>query len=90
MAKTNTIRVKLYRNYKFTGQDPACRDLCKIMEEREIPTSKLSKKSDVSNGTIRNWRTAKTMRPTHATLEAIARTMGYSFQLTETKKRSRL
>ncbi len=84
----NKISVNVYKSYRFVGQDPALRNICKIIEDREVSNATISKKSGASKTTIYNWRCGKTMRPIHATLEAVAHTMGYSFQLTPTKKRN--
>lgn len=72
---------KPYRSYRFTGQDPIVAKIKHIVDESGETNVKLNKMSGVSTGTLGNWFGGKTRRPQFATLNAVARSLGYDLTL---------
>lgn len=76
-----------YGTYNFVDKDPVI-DVLRTLITREssnigYPTTtvirKCAEKSGVAYSTINEWFNGKTKRPAHATLEAVARYFGYTF-----------
>lgn len=79
MAKKRKKKTKnnipIYRSYRFSGQDPAVSDVLHMIRD-DVRTHE---DSLVSRSTVRNWRSKKTRRPQHATMEAVLRANGKRF-----------
>lgn len=79
------VTIKMYKTYKFKGQDPVLKDFRAFMTEEKFNPKKISTKSNVSKTTIANWLNGKTKRPQFTTLEAASRAMGYTYKRTKMK-----
>lgn len=75
-----------YRTYKFKGQDPIIFQVRSIVTHSGEKYTAISKSSGVSAQTMGNWFNGKTRRPQFATLNAVARALGWELLLTKEKK----
>lgn len=78
---------KPYRTYKFSGQDPIVAKIKHVVSESGETNVQINKMSGVSAQTLGLWFKGKTRRPQFATLNAVARALGYDLTLL---KRNRL
>ena len=74
----------VYRSYSFVDKDPVI-DSLRTLVQREGFAKKgglrrLSLLSDVSETAMANWFSGPTRRPQNASIEAVARAMGYRRQ----------
>lgn len=65
---------KTYRSYFFHGQDPAIREVTRMMGD--VTTTQIEKAGGPAASTVGNWLKGKTKRPQNATLEAAGRALG--------------
>ena len=81
MKKKHHAGFKIFKTYRFTGQDPAVRKVLRLINDDQTA----SENSGVGRSTFRSWRRTKdpTRRPQHATLEAAARSAGKKFVLVD-------
>jgi transcriptional regulator with XRE-family HTH domain len=70
-----------YRSYSFVDKDPVIDKLRTIVQREGFIGGggfrKLSRLSGVSQASIYNWFNGATRRPQNASIEAVARAMGY-------------
>jgi hypothetical protein len=83
---SNTQPKKLfgYRTYNFVDKDPVIDAMRTAIIYKRITHNELSVKSGVSLNTIRNWFYGETRKPQFATIQAVAKAMGYSYKLVKT------
>lgn len=77
--------LKTYKSYNFVDKDPiiyACEHAVKAsgMSYKEIEAA-----SGVSTKTLSNWFYGKTRRPQFATLNAVARAIGFNIEIVKQK-----
>ena len=77
--------MKIYKSYMFRNKDPIIDQLRTVMKDQDVTSSDVSKSSDVSYGTLRNWFDGPTQRPQFATAMAVARSLGYDLELVKRK-----
>lgn len=73
--------LNIYKSYSFRNQDPVVDKLRTIKSDTKYTDDEIHEKSGVSVGTLHNWWNRKTRRPQHATIMAVARAMGYKYDL---------
>lgn len=78
-----------YRSYSFKEKDPIIDKVRTIVSDSGLSYTQINEKSDVAQGTLRNWFHGDTKRPQFATLNAVARALGHELTLTPTKGASR-
>jgi transcriptional regulator with XRE-family HTH domain len=69
--------LKLYKSYSFRDKDPVIDKLRTIISDEGKSYTEIAVNSGVSRTTLRQWFHGKTQRPQHATVMAVARSMGY-------------
>lgn len=87
MAKKSEKKgLKLYQSYMFRDKDPVI-DIMRTAINGE-KFSAVSERSGVSATTLHNWFHGTTRRPQFATVQAVARVVGMSFELQKQKQTS--
>jgi len=71
----------LYKSYNFRNQDPVVDKLRTIKSDTKFTDEEIHERSGVSVGTLYRWWNRQTRRPQHATIMAVARAMGYDYEL---------
>lgn len=77
--------IKVYGSYSFIDKDPVIDQVRTMIEKERATYSFIQSKSGVTTTTLNNWFNGKTRRPQFATVNAVARCLGYSFTLTKNK-----
>lgn len=81
MAKRRGQNGFLYRSYNFVDKDPVIDELRAVVQREGFMKrggfAKLSTLSGVSISAMDNWFNGETRRPQNASIEAVARAMGY-------------
>jgi len=75
--------MKLYKTYSFRDNDPVIDLLRTAIKDRGVKYSHIEAESGVTVNTLYNWFSGTTKRPQFATAKAVARAIGYDFQLTK-------
>jgi len=78
-------RLYLYRSYNFVDKDPAIDKVRTIVAKEGLKHHEIQYLSGVSAHTLHEWFFGKTMRPQHATLAAVAASLGYDWTLVKKK-----
>jgi transcriptional regulator with XRE-family HTH domain len=73
--------LQIYRTYSFKTKDPIIDRLRTIKKDEKYTDAEISERSGVSTTTLYNWFQGATRRPQHATIMAVARCMGYDYEL---------
>jgi transcriptional regulator with XRE-family HTH domain len=73
--------LKIYKSYSFRNKDPIIDKLRTIIKDEGFSFAKIERKSGVTANTLHNWFNGKTRRPQFATVNAVARCMGYDLGL---------
>ncbi len=68
---------KLYLSYNFHDKDPIIDKLRTVVKDSGDTYKEIHELSGVTIGTLRNWFSGPTRRPQFATLNAVARALGY-------------
>lgn len=76
----------LYKTYSFRNKDPVIDELRTVVKDAGASYSGIAEASGVSSGTIYNWFHGATRRPQHASIMAVARAMGYDYELVKKGK----
>lgn len=86
MAKkpSRTI-LRPYKTYLFRDKDPVIDVMRTMVQDSGESYRDINIKSNVSISTMRNWFHGATRRPQFATAQAVARSLGHSFELTKRK-----
>ena len=84
--KTTPSKVFGYKTYSFVDKDPVIDELRSVLNKKHTTIQQLSLDSSVSKTTIRNWFYGETRKPQHATVNAVARAMGYTLKLVRYSK----
>lgn len=71
-----------YTSYNFVDKDPCIDEIRTAVQSSNKTMTQIAIGSGVSRHTLKGWFEGKTKRPQFATLEAVARSIGYSFTLT--------
>ena len=71
----------LYKTYSFRTKDPVIDKLRTIKKDGGFKDTEIHERCGVSTGTLYNWFKGKTRRPQHAAIMAVARAMGYDYEL---------
>lgn len=74
-----------YASYLFVDKDPVIGQVQALVEKRGVSLAYVTTHSGVTGGTLRSWFSGKTRRPQHATVQAVAKCLGYSFKLVKDK-----
>ena len=72
---------KPYKSYSFKDKDPVIDRLRTIVQDSGESYRDIHHASGVSLACINGWFNGATRRPQHATLMAVARSLGYDYQL---------
>ena len=74
-------QIPFYKSYNFKDKDP-CIDLLRgAVDQSGMSYLAIHEKSSVSVSTLRNWFEGETRRPQFATVNAVARSIGFEFTL---------
>ena len=73
--------LKIYKSYSFRNKDPNNDKLRTIIKDEGFTYARIERKSGVTANTLHNWFNGKTRRPQFATVNAVARCMGYDLGL---------
>ena len=88
MAKRKTVRGFIpYKSYLFRDKDPVIDQVRTAVEDSGMTFKEIHDASDVSTSTVYNWFYGNTRRPQFATVEAVARACGQTFQMNPYKGR---
>src|SRR5262245_12475679 len=71
------VAIKTYKTYMFTDKDPAIDQLRTIVQDSGESYAKIHELSGVADSTLYNWFHGDTRRPQNASIEAVARALGY-------------
>ena len=66
-----------YKSYNFTEKDPIIDELRTVVQGSGHTYRQISEDSGVSTQTLSNWFAGETRRPQAASLNAVARALGY-------------
>jgi transcriptional regulator with XRE-family HTH domain len=66
-----------YKSYSFVDKDPIIDEIRTVVEESGVSYKQIEDESGVTDSTLRSWFQGKTRRPQAATLNAVARALGY-------------
>jgi len=66
-----------YKSYSFTDKDPIIDEIRTVVQGSGWTHKRIQEESGVTTTTLRNWFGGKTMKPQAATLNAVARALGY-------------
>lgn len=73
--------LQLYKTYSFRNKDPIIDKLRTICDDGNFGYQEISDTCGVSTTTLYNWWYGKTRRPQYASTLAVARAMGYDYDL---------
>jgi hypothetical protein len=73
--------IRVYRTYNFIDKDPIIDRLRTVLQDEGLEKKRhiVSRLSGVAPATLANWFEGATKRPQHATLAAVATSVGYEF-----------
>ena len=77
--------IKVYKSYMFADKDPAIFAVRDAIEKSKATWDTVCEDSGVSKSTLYNWLQGPTRRPQFATLNAVARVIGFEFRLLRRK-----
>jgi transcriptional regulator with XRE-family HTH domain len=66
-----------YKSYSFVDKDPIIDEIRTVVEDSGFSYKQIEDESGVSWATLHAWFNGKTRRPQAATLNAVARALGY-------------
>jgi transcriptional regulator with XRE-family HTH domain len=66
-----------YKSYNFVDKDPIIDEIRTLYEDSGVNYKWLHENAGVATGTLTNWFNGQTKRPQAATLNAVARALGY-------------
>jgi transcriptional regulator with XRE-family HTH domain len=66
-----------YKSYSFTDKDPIIDEIRTVVQDSGVSYRQIEEESGVTSWTLRSWFDGKTRRPQAATLNAVARALGY-------------
>ena len=78
----------VYKTYSFRTKDPVIDELRTVIKDQGESYREISTASGVATGTLRGWFHGGTRRPQHATVMAVARALGWDYQLVRKGPRS--
>lgn len=81
--------INVYKTYSFTTKDPVIDKLRTRAKDIGMSNKQINEKSNVSVACLAGWFGGKTRRPQHATIVAVARAMGGSYDLRFPKARKK-
>jgi transcriptional regulator with XRE-family HTH domain len=70
-----------YKSYSFVDKDPMIDELRTIVQQHGTSYKDIHEHSGVSTGTLSAWFTGPTRKPQAATINAVARSMGWKLGL---------
>ena len=70
-----------YKSYSFVDKDPMIDELRTIVQQHGSTYKDIHEHSGVSAGTLSNWFSGPTKKPQAATINAVARSMGWKLGL---------
>ena len=72
------MKITIYRNYKFTDQDPIVDALrTMVKSELKMKNSRIAAITGIAIGTLDNWFNGVTRKPQNATVSQVAAALGY-------------
>jgi hypothetical protein len=83
--KPSRTILRPYKTYLFRDKDPVVDIMRTIVQDSGDSYQTIRDNSGVSTGTLRNWFYGATRRPQFATVQAVARALGQSFEPTKRK-----
>lgn len=66
-----------YKSYNFTDKDPIIDEIRTVVQGSGWTHKRIQEESGVTTVTLRNWFAGSTRKPQAATLNAVARALGY-------------
>jgi len=82
--------VKIYKSYNFRNKDPVIDLLRTAIKDSGDSHAEVADASGVSAQTLYNWFSGTTKRPQFATVQAVARSIGYDLMLVKSNRQLRL
>ena len=70
-----------YKSYNFTDKDPMIDEIRTLVQQHGSTYKAIHEHSGVSTGTLTAWFTGPTKKPQAATINAVARSMGWKLVL---------
>ena len=70
-----------YKSYSFVDKDPIIDEIRTIVQQHGATYKQIHEHSGVSPGTLTAWFTGPTKKPQAATINAVARSMGWKLGL---------
>jgi len=70
-------KIFTYKSYNFTDKDPIIDELRTVIQDSGATYKQIHEDSGVSTQTLSNWFSGETRRPQAASLNAVARALGY-------------
>lgn len=80
-VKANGRGFITYKSYMFRDKDPVIDQVRTLVKDEGVNYTQVHARSGVSTTTLSNWFNGRTRRPQFATVQAVARGLGYSFEL---------
>lgn len=82
--------MKIYKSYNFRNKDPVIDILRTAIKDGGHEWSDISDDSGVSVQTLYNWFNGGVRRPQFATVQAVARSIGYDLMLVKSNRQLKL
>jgi DNA-binding phage protein len=77
--------LRAYKSYNFVDKDPVIHKLEQAVKDSGMSYTAIEEASGVTTKTLYAWFYGKTRRPQYATLNAVARAIGFSLDLVKRK-----
>jgi transcriptional regulator with XRE-family HTH domain len=77
-----------YKSYSFTDKDPIIDEIRTVVQDSGVSYRQIEEESGVTGSTLHAWFHGKTRRPQAATLNAVARALGYKLGFVPYKEAS--
>lgn len=81
------MAIRTYKTYRFINKDPVIDELRTMVRDKKASYKQIHEDSDVATSTLHGWFKGKTRRPTHATVRAVMRSLGYDYKLVKFNKK---
>ncbi len=78
----NGKTLRLYKSYRFSRKDPIIAKVKAVVDEEGETQAFIHRESGVATTTIHNWFKGPTRCPQFASLNAVLRTLGKEFKIT--------
>lgn len=82
--------MKIYKSYNFRSKDPVIDLLRTAIKDGGHDWGDIENDSGVTTRTLHNWFSGTTKRPQFATVQAVARSIGYDLMLVKSNRQLKL